>query len=136
MISKSITRYISDHVYEGTNENGNKVLIDMRAAKQKQNQSPVELLISALAACVAVEVETIIKKKRKTLTELIIESDYTRKETNPKGVTEVHQKYILTSPDVKEEELTKMINLIIDGYCSVADSLKASITFSVDIKAV
>lgn len=135
MITKSTTRYISDHVYEGTNENGNKVLIDMRPAQEKQNQSPVELLISALAACVAVEVETIIKKKRKSFTELVVESDYTRKDTNPKGVTNVHQKYLLTSPDVKDEELNKMINLIIEGYCSVADSLKANITFSVEIKS-
>lgn len=136
MITKSTTRYISDHVYEGTNENGNKILIDIRPSEEKENQSPVELLISALAACVAVEVETIIKKKRKTFTELVIKSDYTRKDTHPKGVTDVRQKYVFTSPNVKEEELTKMIDLIIEGYCSVADSLKANITFSVEVKAV
>jgi len=130
---KSTTKYISDEVYEGINQNGNKVLIDMRPAIEKENQSPVELLVSALAACVAVEIAAIIKKKRKTLNDLVIESDYTRRETHPKSITAVHQKYILTSPDVKEEELTKMIRLIIDGYCSVADSLKATITYSVEI---
>ena len=132
---KSSTRYISEFVYDATNANGNNVRIDMRPAAEKENQSPIELLISALAACVAVEVAGIIKKKRKTLNDLVIESDYTRKETNPKGITDVHQKYILTSPDVKEEELTKMIRLIIDGYCSVADSLKANITYSVEVIA-
>jgi putative redox protein len=135
MISKSTTKYISDHLYEATNVNGIKALVDMRPSEEKQNQGPVELLISALAACVAVEVETIIKKKRKTFTKLVIESEYNRKDTDPKGVTDVHQKYMLTSPDVKEEELTKMINMIIEGYCSVADSLKATITFGVEIKA-
>jgi putative redox protein len=132
---KSTTQYISEFVYEATNDNGNTVKIDMRPAAEKENQSPVELLISALAACVAVEVAGIIKKKRKTLNDLVIESEYKRKETDPKGVTEVHQKYILTSPNVKEEELSKMIRLIIDGYCSVADSLKANITFSIEVIA-
>ena len=131
---KSTTRYISDYVYEGTNENGNKVLVDMRQAVEKENQSPVELLLSALASCVAVEIALIIKKKRKTLTDLVIETDATRKPTHPKSLTDIHHKYILTSPDVKEEELSKMIRLILDNYCSVADSLKANITYSVEVK--
>lgn len=131
---KSTTRYISDYVYEGTNENGNKVLVDMRPAAEKQSQSPVELLLTALASCVAVEIALIIKKKRKTLADLVVETDATRKNTDPKGLTDVHHKYILTSPDVKEEELFKMVQLILDGYCSVADSLKANITYVVEVK--
>ncbi len=132
---KSTTRYISDYVYEGTNENGNKVLVDMRPALEKENQSPVELLLSALASCIAVEIIAVIKKKRKMLTDLVIETDATRKATNPKGLTDIHHKYTLTSPDVKEEELSKIIQLIIDGYCSVADSMKAKITYSIEVKA-
>ena len=131
---KSTTRYISDYVFEGTNENGNKVLIDMRPNVEKENQSPVELLISALAACVSVEIALIIKKKRKTLDDLVIETDANRKTTAPKGLTDIHHKYLLTSPDVKEEELSKMVRLILDKYCSVADSIKANITYDVEVK--
>ena len=131
---KSTTRYIADKIFEGTNGSGNKVLMDMRPADEKENQSPVDLLLSALVGCVAVEIVTIVKKKRKTFVDLVVETDGTRRDTDPKGLTDIHSKYILTSPDVKEEELTKMVQLIIDGYCSVANSLKANITFSVDIK--
>ena len=131
---KSTTRYISDYVYEGINENGNKILVDMRPATEKESMSPIELLLAALASCIAVEIATIVKKKRKTLTDLVIQTDATRKNTHPKGLTDVHHKYTLTSSDVKEDELFKMIQLILDRYCSVADSLKANITYEVAVK--
>jgi len=51
---KSVTRMIEDEVYVSTNEMGHEVTIDMRAANQKLNQSPVEILLSALGACGAV----------------------------------------------------------------------------------
>jgi putative redox protein len=131
---KSTTRYISDYVYEGTNENGNVVRVDMSPNDEKAGQSPVELLLSALASCVAVEIALIIKKKRKNLVDLVIETNAVRRDTNPKGLTDVHHKYILTSPDVTSEELQKIIQITIDGYCSVADSLKANLTFETEVK--
>ena len=52
---KTITRMISDEVFEGVSESGNTVRIDTRKVEERQNQSPTELLLSALAACGAVE---------------------------------------------------------------------------------
>jgi len=132
---KSTTRYISDYVYEGTNENGNTVRVDMRPNDEKDSQSPVELLLTALASCVAVDIALIVKKKRKTLVDLVIETDAVRKEVNPKGLTDIHHKYILTSPDVKSEELQKIVQITLDGYCSVANTMKANITFEVEVKS-
>ena len=62
---KIITRMIEDELYEASNKYGNKVMIDMREQGIKQSQSPVEMLLSSLAACGAVDIVIMLKKRKK-----------------------------------------------------------------------
>lgn len=126
------TQYISDHEYDSFNDKGNKVFIDMKD-KDKTGQSPMELILSALNGCVAVEVAQMIQKRRKTLTDFKIETSGQRKEDHPRGYTKIEMKFILTSPDAKLEELEKVTRLSLEKYCSVAESLKADISFTAEI---
>jgi len=130
---KNITRMLSDEVYEGISENGNKVLIDMRKIEERKGQSPTELLLSALAGCAGVDIAIMLKKRKKTINEFVIETDGNRKTEAPKYFTDIHCKYIITSPDVNEDELHKAAQLTLEKYCSVASSLKSKITFSVQV---
>jgi len=129
----TITKMISDNLYESTNENGNTIRVDMRGDQEKESLSPTELVLAAVSACVAVDIVTIIKKKRKSVKDLQIQTSGVRKETHPRGFTQIHSKYILTSPDVSEKELFKVAGLALSKYCSVADSLKAEIDYSVEV---
>jgi putative redox protein len=131
---KTVTRMIADEVYEAVNENGNSIRIDMRKVEERQSQSPTELLLSALAACGAVDIVLMLKKRRKTVNGLIIETTGTRREEAPRFFTAIHCLYTLSSPDVVEDELTKIVQLALDKYCSVATSLKSRITFSIALK--
>jgi uncharacterized OsmC-like protein len=47
---------------------------------------------------------------------------------------DIHCKYIITSPDVTEEELLKVAHLSIEKYCSVAASLHSTIHIAVEVK--
>ncbi|MEM8566718.1 MAG: OsmC family protein [Bacteroidota bacterium] len=129
---KITTQYISDYEYKSTTENGNSVSIDMKP-EGKTLQSPMELVLSALSGCVAVEIALMIQKKRRTLAGLKIEANGERKTTDPKGFTKIKLHFILDSPDAQIEELQKVSALALDKYCSVADSLKASITHKCSI---
>lgn len=131
---KIYSRYIEDELYEGSNENGNTSRQDMRPADQKVGLSPVETLLSCLASCVAVEVVTIIKKKRKTFIDLSMEIDATRRETHPKSLTHIHLHTVLVSPDTDANTLDKTVKLVLDNYCSVASSLNVPIEYSVEVK--
>ena len=125
---------LADELFEAVNENQNKVLIDMRPAAEKRSQSPTELLLSALSGCTAVDVVSILKKRRRTIDRFEIVTDGTRAETAPRYFTDIHCHYIVTSPDATEEELEKGVALAIEKYCSVGASLKSKITFSVEVK--
>jgi putative redox protein len=132
-LMKIITRMIEDELYEATNKFGNKVMIDMREHGIKQNQSPVEILLSSLAACGAVDIVVMLKKRKKQIVEFQIETEGTRNAEAPRWLTAIHCKYIVTSPDVTEEELFKIARLSLEKYCSVASSLKSEITHSVQV---
>ena len=133
---KTVTRMLGDELYESLNENGNKVLIDMRKTEERESQSPTELLLSALAGCSAVDIVLMLKKRKKDVREFIIITDGTRREETPRLFTHIHCTYLITSPDVNEEELQKVAQLSVEKYCSVAASLKSKITFSVEVKRV
>lgn len=130
---KSITRMIEDEVYTSANELGHEVTIDMRSGDLKMNQSPVELLLSAVAACGAVDITLMLKKRKKTILEFITETEGTRRDEHPRSFTKVHCHYKIISPDVTEDELYKVATLSLEKYCSVADSLKSKVTLSVEV---
>ena len=126
--------YKDDFEYVATNETDNKITIDMLPPDKKNHQSPVQLLLSALGACASVEIVSMIKKRRKTFINLEVEVEGTRREEFPKGLTSIHIKFIITSPDLTHEDAERIIELSTTKYCSVAYSLSAKQTHTFEIK--
>lgn len=131
---KITTRMIEEELYESVTADGIIDTIDMRALPAKKSMSPVESLLSALAACGAVDIVVMLRKRRKEVQSFTIETEGVRRDVPPRSFTSIHCKYIIVSPDVTEDELNKTARLSLEKYCSVADSLKATITFSVEVK--
>ncbi|GIV37847.1 MAG: hypothetical protein KatS3mg032_2226 [Cyclobacteriaceae bacterium] len=130
---KIITRMLEDEVYESKNTHGHAVRIDMRGAGLKENQSPVELLLSSLSACAAVDIAIMLKKRRKAIADFTIETTGVRRDEPPRRFTDIHCLFIIQSADVTEEELQKVAALSLEKYCSVAATLNSRITFSVRV---
>lgn len=130
---KIITHMVEDELFEAANAFGNTVSIDMRKQSEKKGQSPVELLLSSLAACGAVDIVSMLKKRKKTILHFTIETEAKRQVEAPRWLTNIHCKYKVTSPDVVTEEFQKVARLSLEKYCSVASSLKSEITFSTEI---
>jgi putative redox protein len=125
---------LGDELFEGMNHFGNSVKIDMRKGGDKLNLSPTEMVLSALAGCSAVDVVSMLRKRKKSIEEFIIETDGTKHEPAPHYFTKIHVTFVVTSSDATEDELQKICALALEKYCSVASSLKAEITFSVMVK--
>jgi len=77
-----------------------------------------------------------LRKEKKDVKDFTIETSGVRREDHPRGFTHMHSKYIITSPNVKEEELHKIAGLALNKYCSVAASLSAEIEYSVEVISV
>lgn len=124
---KITTRYKEDELFVAENENGHSINIDMRHVDAKNSLGPVEMMLAAIAGCAAVDIVSMLKKKRKMLVDLIIETTGERKETHPRGLIQIHSHYTLVSPDTNVETFTKVAKMATDKYCSAADSVKAEI---------
>ncbi|WP_339865684.1 OsmC family protein [uncultured Algoriphagus sp.] len=135
MAKRNVTvRMKADHEYEAVNPQGNLVKIDMYDPQDKKAQSPMDLVLSALGSCASVDAVLMMKKKRKTVLDLIVEVEGIRNDGVPAYFTDINLNFVLISPDAKEEEFAKVVALSVEKYCSVASSLKATITFSSEVK--
>ena len=85
--------------------------------------SPVDTLVSALAACTAVDVVDILAKRRTPLSALSIDAVATRAQTIPKRLVAVELTYHLTGDGVDRSHAERAAELAITKYCSVRDSL-------------
>ncbi len=125
--------YKGDEEFQTINETGNKVDIDMLSGDQKHHQSPTQLLLSALVACAAVDIISMIKKRRKVFIDLKGSAEGERREEHPRGFTKINLHYIITSPDLTIEEAERIVDLSTTKYCSVAGSLSAEQSHSFQI---
>ena len=106
----------------------------MRPPDVKSSLGPVELMLASIAGCAAVDIVSILRKKRKTIDDLIIESSGDRKDTPPRGLTKVYSHYTLVSPDTSLQTFEKVAKMATNKYCSAADSVKAEIIISCEVK--
>jgi len=121
---KTIVNFIDDYEYEGINSSGNKVAIDMYPKEQKKAMSPTELLLTSTASCAMVDIVLMLKKRKKTIESFRAETVGNRREEHPRSFIDIHINFIVVSPDVKDEEMRKVVDLSVDKYCSVADTVK------------
>ena len=120
----------SDEEFFTVNSTQNRVDIDMYGPEKKQAQSPMELLLSGIIACAAVDIVSMIKKRRKILNDISGKASGQRRMSAPRSFTEIHIHYQINSPDLTNHEAEKIISLAINKYCSVASSIKNDIHLS------
>ena len=75
-----------------------------------------------------------MKKKRKTVSDFFVEIEGSRNDGVPEFFTDITMRFVLVSPDAKEQEFQKVIALAVDKYCSVASSLKSNSTYTTEIQ--
>ena len=91
---------------------------------KKENLSPMELLLSAVTTCAAVEIVSMIKKRRRDFRDLKAESSGIRADTHPMYYKKINIKYIIYSKDLQDSEADRFISLALTKYCSVGSSIR------------
>ena len=87
-------------------------------------QSPMQLLLMALASCMAVDVLMILQKSRVPVEALEVEAIGLRAEAVPKRYESIELVYRLSGPTEDDQpKLERAIALSRDRYCSVLHTL-------------
>lgn len=86
-------------------------------------QSPVDAVMSALAACTAVDVLDILAKRRTPLASLSIDASGARADTVPRRIIGAELTYHMSGEGVDRVHAERAIELALTKYCSVRESL-------------
>ena len=78
---------------------------------------PMELFAIALAGCTAMDVISILGKKRQEVTDFEVKVHANRAQDHPKVFTEATIEYIVTGHDVNEDAVVRSIELSAERYC-------------------
>lgn len=78
---------------------------------------PMELMLISLGACTAMDVISILRKKRQHITGFEVQLDAERADEHPKIFTDILVRYIIHGVDVDPKAVTRSIELSETKYC-------------------
>ncbi len=122
--------HLVDKRFVGITPDGMRVMID----GEKENQTgmrPMQLLLNAVGACAAYDIVEMIGKRRLEIRDYRVELRGDRADGTPAWFTHVHAVHHFDVPGLTQEVAERFVDLGMTKYCSVAASLKASISFEV-----
>jgi putative redox protein len=104
----------------------------------KTAQSPVDTLLSALATCTASDVVDILEKRRTPVHSLQIDVVGERVDSVPRRFRHITLTFHITGDGIEREHAERAIDLSVNKYCSVRDSLSRDIVVDwlLDLKPV
>jgi putative redox protein len=90
--------------------------------------SPVETVAASLAACTAMDVVSILGKKRQVLTSYAVEVRADQRDEYPQVFTRVDITHVLEGNDLREAAVRRAIELSASKYCPVSAMISAGTT--------
>jgi putative redox protein len=96
--------------------------------------SPMLALLMAAAGCSGADVVSILEKMRVTLRSLTIDISGVRRKEHPRRYTEISFRFSLSGEDLNQEQAQRAVDLSLQKYCSVVQSLAPDITVRHEIE--
>lgn len=118
--SKVQVTWAGDQRYDTGKPGGPQARID---GKGESGQGPVDILLSALASCVAMDIVEILQKRKTPVQSLTAEVIGKRADTTPRRLVQVRINWKIDGPGIDKENCDRAVELSTTKYCSVHDSL-------------
>ncbi len=117
---------------------GDNFTIHLDSKKQFGGQGlgsrPQALMLVSLAGCTAMDVVSILRKKRQQLTGLEVRVKAERADEHPKVYTHIWVTYLVTGQEIDPAAVTRAIELSMTKYCPVAGLLKQVVPIETDFE--
>lgn len=124
--AKAIVYSAGDDLFVAVTPSGHAQALDTNHERSSA-ASPVELLLIALGSCTAVDVISILRKKREQVTAYRVEVRGERRAEHPRAFTRMEVRHIVRGRNVSEKALAQAIELSETKYCSVAASFRPTV---------
>ncbi|HUV15781.1 MAG TPA: OsmC family protein [Pelolinea sp.] len=112
--------------FDGSSESGFIVPLGTIPAVGGDNDGfrPIELIAIGLAGCTAMDVISILQKKRQGVSSFEVKVHADRAEDHPKVFTQIVIEYILTGNNLSREAVERAVELSAEKYCPAQAMLK------------
>jgi putative redox protein len=126
MTNANIT-WIEGMQFVARSDSGHAIVIDSKADDGGfgSGPGPMEVLLMGLLGCTAMDVISILKKKRQPVTGLKVLATGERASEHPKRYTKIHLEYVATG-EVDPAALARAIELSEEKYCSAIATLRGA----------
>ena len=116
--------WMKDMSFIASGDSNRYTILDFSDDKEQQKgSSPTEMLLQAMCGCTAMDVLSILKKKKEPVVGLEVIADGTRAPEHPKVFTDINLEYVVHGK-VKQESLDRAISLSQEKYCNISIILK------------
>lgn len=123
---KAVVHFAGNDLFIGITPSGHAQVLDTNHERASA-ATPVELLLIALGSCTAVDVISILRKKRERVTDYRVEIRGERRAEHPRKYTRMEVRHIVRGHKVSEKALAQAIELSDGKYCSVAATLRSGV---------
>ncbi len=105
--------------FTGTPDTGFDVVMDSDSSVGGDNTGPrpMELILIGLCGCTAMDVISILRKKRQAVSKLEVKAHADRADTHPKVFTDIKLEYTVSGTNVDSKAVERAIQLSADRYC-------------------
>jgi putative redox protein len=107
-----------DLIFTGMADSGYPVKLDSESSPET-GVGPVELVAMALAGCTAMDVISILTKKKEQVSTFNVKVKAERATDYPKVISHASLEYVVVGRNIKEESVLRAIELSITKYCPV-----------------
>ena len=132
---KATIQYAGDEFFIATSPSGHAQAIDGKGDR-KSAPTPMEMLLMSVAACTAVDVVSILEKKRQIITDYKVEIIGTRRDEFPRKFTAFHIHHIVYGRSVSEKAVADAVELSDTKYCSVAATVRPAAKITTDFEII
>ena len=133
--SHARVKWLDKLEFVGTDSTKHSLVMSSQDEENATGLKPSDLLLLALAGCTAIDVVTIMRKKRQAVTGLEINVRGAQDENPPWTFRHIHLEYVVRGKGLSEKGLAQAIQLSEEKYCSVRNSLACEVTSSYRIVA-
>jgi putative redox protein len=134
----AIVKQIQGNTFAAKADSNHWVILDGSASDggSDAGASPKEMLLFALGGCTAMDVVSILKKKRVPLEGFEIRLQGHVSDEHPRVFTSIHIEYISYGDGINPNDVERAIELSRTKYCSVSAMLSKSVEITHSFKIV
>lgn len=135
-MAKSRVVWVEKGQFVGTDSSKHSVVMSTQDAENATGLKPSDMLLLALAGCTAVDVVSILEKKRQPARKMEIEIDAVQGTDPPWAFERIDLHYRVQGKGLTEEAVRRSIELAESKYCSVAAALRPQVPMTFDFQIV